>query len=206
MHAAYGDNGGNENRDIQTEKDQYFQSAFGHFGVFVVELHPLLDDTADRRVRVVDELEAGDIGTTFPQVCQVDVQETLRKGGDGQRCEPRYIRKNPPVSVREANRQPQDVFLGSYNTLKPLETVSKPPLSRLLIMFATINVIHVDEHAPFEREASDLNRSTDAERKSSFFGYSGPDRLTDSIQMFQQQHSEEFKQAVDKWCHGILHF
>lgn len=96
--------------------------------------------------------------------------------------------------------------MSSYHTPEPLEPVSKPPLSRLLIMSATINVIHVDEHAPFERGASDLNRSTDAERNSSFFGYSGPDRLTDSTQMFQQQHSEEFKQAVDNWCHGILHF
>lgn len=67
-----------DKRDIQTVKEQYFKSTLGHFGVFVVKLHPLLDDTADSRVRVVDELEASDVGATFPQVCQVNVQETLR--------------------------------------------------------------------------------------------------------------------------------
>lgn len=55
--------------DTQTVKEQYFKSTLRHFGVFVVKLHPLLDDTADSRVRVVDELEAGDVGATFPQVC-----------------------------------------------------------------------------------------------------------------------------------------
>lgn len=79
-----------DERHIQTVKEQYFKSTLGHFGVFVVKLHPLLDDTADSRVRVVDELEAGDVGATFPQVCQVNVQETLRQAGDRQPYESRY--------------------------------------------------------------------------------------------------------------------
>lgn len=80
--------------------EQYFKSALGQFGVFVVKLHPLLDDTADSRVRIVDELEAGDVGATFPQVCQVDVQEALRREGDRQRCEPRYREENGPLCTR----------------------------------------------------------------------------------------------------------
>lgn len=51
---------------MQTVKEQYFKAALGHFGVFVVKLHPLLDDTADGGVGIVDELEAGDVGATFP--------------------------------------------------------------------------------------------------------------------------------------------
>lgn len=58
-----------DKRGIHIVKEQYFKSTLGHFGVFVVKLHPLLDDTADSRVRVVDELEASDVGATLPQVC-----------------------------------------------------------------------------------------------------------------------------------------
>lgn len=61
-------------------KGKYFESTLGHFGVFIVKLHPLLDDAADAGLRVVDELEASDVCPTFPQVCQVDVQETLKQG------------------------------------------------------------------------------------------------------------------------------
>lgn len=63
----------------KNERSKYFESSFEHFGVFVVKLHPLLDDAADAGLRVVDELEASDVCPTFPQVCQVDVQETLRQ-------------------------------------------------------------------------------------------------------------------------------
>lgn len=87
-------------RDIQIVKEQYFKSTLGHFGVFVVKLHPLLDDAADSRVRVVDELEAGDVGATFSQVGQINVQETLR-----QRCEPRYQDEKWVIFVQEANCQ-----------------------------------------------------------------------------------------------------
>lgn len=51
----------------------YFESSFGHFGVFVVKLHPLLDDAAHARLGVVNKLKASDVGTAFPQVCQVNV-------------------------------------------------------------------------------------------------------------------------------------
>lgn len=61
------------------EEKQYFESTFRHFGVFDVELHPLLDHAADAGLRVVDQLEAGDVGATFSQVGQVDVQETLKQ-------------------------------------------------------------------------------------------------------------------------------
>lgn len=61
------------------QKEQYFEPTPGHFGVFVVKLHPLLDDTADTGCRIVDKLEAGDVCPSFPQVCQVNVQETLDK-------------------------------------------------------------------------------------------------------------------------------
>lgn len=89
-----------DKRDIQIVKEQYFKSTLGHFGVFVVKLHPLLDDAADSRVRVVDELEASDVGATFPQIGQINVQETLR-----QRCEPRYQEEKWVVFVQEANCQ-----------------------------------------------------------------------------------------------------
>lgn len=64
------------------EEKQYFESTFRHFGVFDVELHPLLDHAADAGLRVVDQLEAGDVGSAFPQVGQVDVQETLKQDED----------------------------------------------------------------------------------------------------------------------------
>lgn len=64
------------------EEEQYFESTFGHFGVFDVELHPLLHHAADAGLRVVDQLEAGDVGSAFPQVSQVDVQETLKQEAD----------------------------------------------------------------------------------------------------------------------------
>lgn len=88
-----------DERDIRTVKEQYFKSTLGHFGVFVVKLHPLLDDAAHSRLRVVDELEAGDVGATFPQVCQVNVQETLRQAGDRQPCESRYQQKETGSSL-----------------------------------------------------------------------------------------------------------
>lgn len=64
------------------EEKQYFESTFRHFGVFDVKLHPLLDHAADAGLRVVDQLEAGDVGPAFPQVGQVDVQETLKQDAD----------------------------------------------------------------------------------------------------------------------------
>lgn len=67
-------------RNNRIIKYKYFESTLRHFGVFIVKLQPLLHDTADAGLRVVDELEAGDVGSAFPQVCQVDVQETLRCG------------------------------------------------------------------------------------------------------------------------------
>lgn len=102
-----------DKRDIQIGKEQYFKSTLGHFGVFVVKLHPLLDDAADSRVRVVDELEAGDVGATFPQIGQINVQETLR-----QRCEPRYQEEKWVVFVQEANCQTvkKNRLLKSYDT------------------------------------------------------------------------------------------
>lgn len=51
------------------ERCKYFESSFGHFGVFVVKLHPLLDDAADAGLWVVDKLKASDVRPTFPQVC-----------------------------------------------------------------------------------------------------------------------------------------
>ena len=54
-------------------KGKYFESTFGHFGVFIIKLHPLLDNAADTGLGVVDKLEAGDVRPTFPQVCQVYV-------------------------------------------------------------------------------------------------------------------------------------
>lgn len=33
---------------------KYFESALGHFWVFIVKLQPLLDDAADTGLRVVD--------------------------------------------------------------------------------------------------------------------------------------------------------
>lgn len=94
-----------DKRDIQAVKEQYFESTLGHFGVFVVELHPLLDDTADSRVRVVDELEAGDVSATFPQVRQVNVQETLKQAGNRHWCELRYQEEKWAVFVQDANCQ-----------------------------------------------------------------------------------------------------
>lgn len=82
---------------MQTVKEQYFEAAFGHFGVFVVKLHPLLDDTADGGVGIVDKLEAGDVGATFPQVCQVNVQEALRRDVN------RDVREKMGAFAREAN-------------------------------------------------------------------------------------------------------
>lgn len=111
-----------DKKATQTVKEQYFKSTLGHFGVFVVKLHPLLDDTADSRVRVVDELEASDVGTTFPQVCQVNVQETLRQAGDRQRCALRYQEEKWVVSVQEANCQTvkkQDLHNSYYTALFP---------------------------------------------------------------------------------------
>lgn len=61
-------------------KGKYFESTLGHFGVLIVKLHPLLDNAADSGLWVIDELEARDVRATFPQVCQVDVQETLIGG------------------------------------------------------------------------------------------------------------------------------
>lgn len=80
-------------------KESYFESGLGHFGVLVVELQPLLDHTADAGLRVVDELEAGDVGATFPQVCQVDVQEALRQEADKQRGELRHAGRKREVEV-----------------------------------------------------------------------------------------------------------
>lgn len=57
----------------------YFESCLGHFGVFVVKLHPLLGDAAHTGLRVVDELKTCDVGATFPQVSQVNIEETLRQ-------------------------------------------------------------------------------------------------------------------------------
>lgn len=71
-------------------KSKYFEATLGHFGVLIVKLHPLLDDAADAGLRVVDELEAGDVGPAFPEVRQVDVQEAL--GQDGQ-AEERTVRQ-----------------------------------------------------------------------------------------------------------------
>lgn len=51
------------------ERCKYFESSFGDFGVFVVKLHPLLDDAADAGLWVVDKLKASDVCPTFPQVC-----------------------------------------------------------------------------------------------------------------------------------------
>lgn len=84
-------------KTIQTLKEQYFEAALGHFGVFVVKLHPLLDDTADGGVGIVDKLEAGDVGATFPQVCQVNVQEALRRDVN------RDVREKMGAFAREAN-------------------------------------------------------------------------------------------------------
>lgn len=79
-------------QERRREKESYFESTLGHFGVFVVELHPLLDDAADAGLRVVDELEAGDVRPAFPQICQIDVQETLRQEVGRQTGEPRHSR------------------------------------------------------------------------------------------------------------------
>lgn len=137
--------------DIQTVKEQYFKSTLGHFGVFVVKLHPLLDDTADSRVRIVDELEAGDVGATFPQVCQVNVQETLRRAGDRQRREPRYQVEKLVVFVQEANCQTGKNRISLTVTTLPESSgacqqntfVTAPNYC----MSATSGVIPFDEHA-----------------------------------------------------------
>lgn len=63
----------------------YFESTLWHFGVFVVKHHPLLDDTANAGLWVVDKLEASDVRPTFPQVSQVDIQETLTESGQAER-------------------------------------------------------------------------------------------------------------------------
>lgn len=60
----------------------YFESVLWNLVVFIVKLHPLLDDSADAGVRVVDQLEARYVCSTFPQVRQVDVQKTLRQRQD----------------------------------------------------------------------------------------------------------------------------
>lgn len=44
-----------------------------------------MDHAADHGLRAVDELEAGDVRPTLPQVCQVNVQEALRQEVDGKR-------------------------------------------------------------------------------------------------------------------------
>lgn len=103
-----------DKRDIQIVKEQYFKSTLGHFGVFVVKLHPLLDDAADSRVRVVDELEASDVGATFPQIGQINVQETLR-----QRCETEISgRKMGRLCARSklSNCKKKQRLLKSYDT------------------------------------------------------------------------------------------
>lgn len=63
---------------LKKAKLYYFECRLG-LVVFYVKLHPLLGDAAHTGIRFVDELEAGDVGTAFPQVCQVNVQETLRQ-------------------------------------------------------------------------------------------------------------------------------
>lgn len=74
-----------EEKKIRGAENKYFESTLGHFGIFIVKLQPLLDDTADAGVRVVDKLEASDVRPTFPQVCQVNVQEALRQEVDRQK-------------------------------------------------------------------------------------------------------------------------
>ena len=59
-------------------KGKHLESTLVHFGVFIVKVQPLLHNAADAGLGVVDELEASDVRPTFPQVCQVDVQETLK--------------------------------------------------------------------------------------------------------------------------------
>lgn len=102
-----------DNTDTQTVKEQYFKAALGHFGVFVVKLHPLLDDAVDGGVGVVDKLEAGDVGAAFPQVCQVNVQETLRRDVN------RDVRKKTGVFVSSSkllHREAQGLLMNSYYT------------------------------------------------------------------------------------------
>lgn len=63
----------------------YFECRLG-LVVFYIELHPLLGDAAHTGIGFVDKLEAGDVGAAFSQVCQVNVQETLRWHQDGYHC------------------------------------------------------------------------------------------------------------------------
>lgn len=102
-----------DNTDIQKVKEQYFKAALRHFGVFVVKLHPLLDDTVDGGVGVVDKLESSDVGAAFPQICQVNVQETLRRDVN------RDVRKKTAFVCRAANCHTvkRRVFLWTATTL-----------------------------------------------------------------------------------------